>query len=70
MLSGPYNNYVQISRRRSRRHLNEMIHDSRIVPLDAVRICRPHPPVLGDSRRALGGNTLVVETTNFSTRRM
>jgi hypothetical protein len=68
MLSGPYNNYVQIVQNRD--HvviLNEMIHDSRIVPLDG----RPHLPpairrLLGDSRGRWDGNTLVVETTNFS----
>ena len=68
MLSGPYNNYVQILQNRD--HvviLNEMIHDSRIVPLDG----RPHLPpairrLLGDSRGRWEGNSLVVETTNFS----
>jgi len=68
MLSGPYNNYVQILQTRD--HLvivNEMIHDARIVPLDG----RPHLPAgmrswLGDSRGRWDGNTLVVETTNFS----
>jgi len=68
MLSGPYNNYVQILQTRD--HiiiLNEMIHDARIVPLDG----RPHQPAairswLGDSRGRWDGNTLVVETTNFT----
>jgi hypothetical protein len=68
MLSGPYNNYMQILQNRD--HvviLNEMIHDARIVPLDG----RPHPPaalrqLLGDSRGHWDGDTLVVETTNFS----
>ena len=68
MLSGPYNNYIQILQNRD--HvviLNEMIHDIRIVPLDG----RPHAPaairsLLGDSRGRWEGNTLVVETTNFS----
>jgi hypothetical protein len=47
----------------------EMIHDVRIIPLD-----RPsHPPSavrlwLGDSRGHWEGNTLVVDTTNFSDR--
>jgi hypothetical protein len=45
----------------------EMIHDARIIPLDG----RPHLPSsvrhwLGDSRGRWEGNTLVVETTNFS----
>jgi len=45
----------------------EMIHDTRVVPLDG----RPHisPKIrqyLGDSRGHWEGNTLVVETTNFT----
>jgi hypothetical protein len=45
----------------------EMIHDTRVVPLDG----RPHlsPKVrqyLGDARGHWEGNTLVVETTNFT----
>jgi hypothetical protein len=47
--------------------LNEMIHDVRIVPLDGS----PHLPKsvhlwMGDSRGHWEGNTLVVDTTNFS----
>jgi hypothetical protein len=68
MLSGPYNNYVHILQFAD--HvviLNEMIHDARIVPLDG----RPHAPASirrwqGDSRGRWEGNTLVVETTNFT----
>src|SRR5437762_238760 len=46
---------------------NEMEHDVRIIPLDA----RPHLPQTvrqwkGDSRGHWEGDTLVVETTNFS----
>jgi hypothetical protein len=44
--------------------LNEMIHDSRIVPLDG----RPHGSLrqwAGDSRGRWDGNTLVVDTVNF-----
>ena len=46
--------------------LNEMVHSSRVVPLDG----RPHLPEgvrqwLGDSRGHWEGDTLVVETTNF-----
>ena len=49
--------------------LQEMIHDVRIIPLDG----RPHPPqairqYLGDSRGHWEGNTLVVDTTNFTDR--
>ena len=45
--------------------LNEMVHDSRIIPLDG----RPRPTVdswTGESRGHWEGDTLVVETTNFS----
>ena len=47
--------------------LVEMIHDARVVPLDG----RPHLPQnvrqwLGDSRGHWEGNTLVVDTTNFT----
>ncbi len=45
----------------------ETIHDARIIPLDG----RPHPGravrnLLGDSRGHWEGDTLVVDTTNFS----
>ena len=44
----------------------EMIHETRIIPLDG----RPHasariPTYMGDARGRFDGNTLVVETTNF-----
>ena len=47
--------------------LNEMVHDTRIVPLDD----RPHLPGqlkqwMGDSRGSWEGDTLVVETLNFT----
>jgi hypothetical protein len=47
--------------------LIEMIHDVRIIPLDG----RPHLPRqirqwLGDSRGHWEGNTLVVDTANFT----
>jgi hypothetical protein len=46
---------------------NEMIHETRIVPLDG----RPHVPAqirgyMGDSRGRWDGDTLVVETTNVT----
>ncbi len=46
---------------------NEMIHETRIIPLDG----RPHlsPKIreyMGDSRGHWEGNTLVIETTNFT----
>jgi len=47
----------------------EMIHDTRVIPLDS----RPHissgiRQYLGDARGHWDGNTLVVETTNYSPR--
>ena len=50
---------------RLRRHLNEMIHDARIVPMDG----RPHgavPRWMGDSRGHWEGATLVVDTVGFT----
>jgi hypothetical protein len=68
LLSGPYNNYVQLFQTRDHVVIfNEMVHDVRIVPLDG----RPHLPAevrqwQGDPRGRWDGNTLVVETTNFT----
>jgi len=68
MVPGPYNNNFQLFQTT---HyvviLNEMIHDARIIPLDG----RPHLPAnirqwMGDSRGHWEGNTLVVDTTNFT----
>lgn len=70
MVPGPYNNNVQIVQTsNSVVIMNEMIHDARIVPMDG----RPHlsPSIrlwLGDSRGRWEGDTLVVETTNFTGR--
>jgi hypothetical protein len=65
---GGYNNMVQIYQ--TSRYVvlvTEMIHDARIVPLDG----RPHLPDVitqwkGDSRGHWDGDTLVIETTNFT----
>ena len=68
MIPSAYNNNMQLFQTES--HvviLNEMVHDSRIVPLDG----RPHLPGgvrqwMGDARGYWEGDTLVVETTNFT----
>jgi len=68
MLPQAYNNNIQIVQTPDTvLILNEMIHDIRIVPLDG----RPHLPDNirswhGDPRGHWEGDTLVVESTNFS----
>jgi hypothetical protein len=68
MLPSAYNNNYQIVQTAGQVIIfNEMVHDARIVPMDG----RPHLPQnvrlwLGDSRGHWEGNTLVVDTTNFS----
>jgi hypothetical protein len=63
-----YNSYYQIAQTRDHVILfGEVIHDARVIPLDG----RPHlPPVVrlwnGDSRGRWEGQTLVIDTTNFS----
>jgi hypothetical protein len=68
MLPTAYNNNYQIVQTHDYvMILVEMIHDVRIIPLDG----RPHldPSIrllMGDPRGHWEGNTLVVDTTNFS----
>ena len=68
LLPAGYNNNVQIFQSPGYVVLAvEMIHDVRVIPVDG----RPHLPGhmrqwLGDSRGYWEGNTLVVETTNFT----
>src|SRR2546428_9443860 len=66
LLPGVYNNNVQFVQTRDYIAIvSEMIHDARIVPMDG----RPHgtvPRWMGDSRGRWDGQTLVVDTTNFS----
>jgi hypothetical protein len=68
MLPGPYNNDLQILQTRDYVVIsNEMIHDARLIPLDA----RPHiasgiRELMGDSRGHWEGDALVVDTTNFN----
>lgn len=71
MVPAGYNNNYQIFQTRDYvAILSEMIHDVRIIPLDG----RPHIPQgmrqwMGDSRGRWEGNTLVVETVNFTNKR-
>ena len=65
--TGYNNNYQIVQTPKLVAILDENIHDVRMIPLDG----RPHlPPHLrqwnGDSRGHWEGNTLVVETTNYS----
>jgi hypothetical protein len=68
MVPSAYNNNVQVVQTRDHVMIfNEMIHSARIVPLNG----RPHASkdirsVTGDSVGRWEGDTLVVDTTNFS----
>jgi hypothetical protein len=68
MIPGGYNNNYQIFQSPGYvMILVEMIHDVRVIPTDG----RPHVPAgvrqwMGDSRGRWEGNTLVVDTTNFT----
>jgi hypothetical protein len=68
MLPSGYNNNYQIVQSRDYVTIfNEMIHDTRIIPLDG----RPHLPQnvrlwMGDPRGHWEGDTLVIDTTNFT----
>ena len=67
MMPGPYNNTYMIFQTPDYVAIQvEMIHDTRIIPLDG----RPHLPgrirqYMGDMRGRWEGDTLVVETTNI-----
>ena len=66
MTPGGYNQNMQLFQTED--HvvvLNEMVHDSRIIPIDG----RPRPGIdswTGESRGRWEGDTLVVETIDFS----
>ena len=66
MVPGLFNNNVQFFQTRQYVTIyNEMSHHARIVPMDG----RPHGNIrqwMGDSRGHWEGNTLVVDTVNFS----
>jgi hypothetical protein len=67
ILPGGYNNGNQIVQAPGYVTIvNEMIHESRIVPLDSRSHVAPAiRNYMGDSRGRWDGDTLVVETTNF-----
>ena len=71
-LPGPYNNNFHILQTPGHVVIvMEMIHEARVIPLDE----RPHVTDtvrqwLGDSRGYWDGDTLVVDTTNFSDKTM
>ncbi len=70
LLPGPYNNNLQIVQAPQYVILHtEMIHEARVVPMDG----RPHAATnvrqwLGDPRGRWEGDTLVVDSTNFTDR--
>jgi hypothetical protein len=68
LVPSPYNNNLQFIQTRDYVVIsNENIHDARIIPLDQ----RPHGSVrqwMGDSRGRWEGDTLVVDTVNFSSK--
>jgi hypothetical protein len=68
MLPGPYNNFVQLIQTPDHAViLNEMIHDARIVPFGRRTHLAPAIRAwLGDSIGRWEGETLVVDTTNFT----
>lgn len=70
ILPGLYNNNIEIVQAPDHVAIvHEMIHDTRIVPLDD-RELSGIPRYLGESRGRWEGDTLVVETTNFSDTRL
>jgi hypothetical protein len=68
IVPGPFNNDIQFIQTRDYIVIfTEMIHQARIVPMDG----RPHGNMrdwMGDSRGHWEGNTLVVDTINFTDR--
>jgi hypothetical protein len=75
MMPANYNaNYQIVQSRGYVALVSEQIHDVRIIPVSSGQVSgRPHLPsdvrqLLGDARGHWDGNTLVVETTNFTDR--
>jgi hypothetical protein len=71
MVPGPYNNDLHLMQTRDYVvMLNEMIHDVRIVPMRGGPHLGPNiRQWMGDSRGRWEGNTLVIETINFTDER-
>jgi hypothetical protein len=63
-----YNNNIQLIQTKDYvLVMTEMVHDARIVPLDGRKhLPSAVRPWMGDSRGRWEGDTLVIETTNFS----
>jgi hypothetical protein len=63
-----YNNNIQVTQTKDYVVvMTEMVHDARIVPLDGRKhLAAAVRPWMGDSRGHWEGDTLVIETTNFS----
>jgi hypothetical protein len=70
IVPGAYNNNIQIVQTRDAVLVfNEMIHDARIIPMAGRAHLPEHlRPLLGDSRGRWDGDTLEIETTNFTDR--
>jgi hypothetical protein len=68
MVPGPYNNNYQIVQTKGYVAIEvEMIHDTRIIPLDGRQHVSPSVRLwMGDSIGHWEGDTLVVDTTNFT----
>ncbi len=67
MRSGAYNNNVHILQTPGYVTIvNEMVHNARIIPIDSDAPKHDLKQYAGDSRAHWEGNTLVVETTNFT----
>jgi hypothetical protein len=72
IVPGPYNNNIQIVQTPEYVAIFvETMHDVRVISIDPPNALRPHAPAgirqaLGDSRGHWDGDTLVVDTTNFS----
>jgi len=67
MMPAPYGNSYQIVQTPGYVAIRyEMVHETRIVPLDnRPHLMAKHSLWMGDARGRFEGNTLVVETTNF-----